>query len=302
MRQEEMGSRSATPPLWRARMRGRRASGRRPARTAIPHVPLVIATVAILAPFVWVLLSSLKPLPEFYGSPSLLPKHLTLDHYRYAFGNFPLLWHFYGNSVVVTTSSVILTGAIATLAGYAFARLRSRTSAVLFAIMVVSLYFPTQLTSTFALYELTAAMRLFDTYLGLILPYTSLYLPMYIFIMRTVFRQLPEELADAASIDGASTLQVFWRVMLPLARPGIVVVVILSFTHAWGEYLWARTLTSDAALTLGVGMNLIQTNMGGTELPIMAAAYTVAIVPPVILFVLLQRWFMRSLTQGALKF
>src|SRR5262245_41862698 len=103
MRQEQTGVGSASAVrLWRSRASRRSSSRGRPARTAIPHVPLVIATVAVLAPFVWVLLSSFKPLPEFYGSPSLIPRQVTLDHYRYAFGNFPLLWHFYGNSVVVT--------------------------------------------------------------------------------------------------------------------------------------------------------------------------------------------------------
>jgi ABC-type glycerol-3-phosphate transport system permease component len=191
---------------------------------------------------------------------------------------------------------------IATLAGYGFARLPFRLSNQLFWLMVLTLYFPTQITSIFAIFELTSWMGLQDTHLGLILPYIgSLYLPIHIFIMRTVFRQVPKELEESAALDGASALQTFRFIMLPLSYSGVVVITIIAFTFTWGEYLLARTLTIDNAMTIGVGLTAVQTNMGSTEFPVIAAAYFGAIIPPIVLFIVLQRWFMRGLTAGALK-
>jgi ABC-type glycerol-3-phosphate transport system permease component len=260
------------------------------------HGVMVLACVIVLLPFIWVLLSSFKTIPDFYHwPPSFWPKQFTLAHYAYAFGHFPLLWGYYANSWVITPTTVAAVVVISTMAGYAFARLPFRVGKGIFVVMVATLFFPVQIISVFVMYQLTSAMGLIDTRFGLILAYTSLLLPVYIFIMRTVFAALPGEIEEAAKVDGASNWQVFRKVMLPLAKPGIAVVVILSFVNVWGEYLWAETLTVSKAVPIGVGITQIQTNMGGTDLPVMTAAYVIAIVPPVLLFVALQRWFMGGL-------
>jgi ABC-type glycerol-3-phosphate transport system permease component len=267
------------------------------------HAILVAATLLVLLPFVWILSSALKSLPEFFRRPpTFLPEAPTLDNFFFVFNEFPVVWNFYFNSVIVTFVSVTVTVLIATLAGYGFARLRFPLREALFWMMVLTLYFPTQITSIFAIFELTTRMGLQDTHLGLILPYIgSLHLPIHIFIMRTVFQAIPRELEEASHLDGASTFQTFRLVMLPMAYPGVVVITILSFAFTWGEYLLARTLTIDQAMTIGVGLTTVQTNMGTTEFPIIAAAYFGAIVPPILLFIVLQRWFMKGLTDGAVK-
>ncbi len=289
---------STRSPDRRPRFRGRvvfRGLGR--------HLVLIGTTALVLLPFLWVLSSSVKTLPEFFHRPpTFLPQAPTLDNFFFVFNEFPVVWKFYLNSVIVTFTSVIITVIVATLAGYGFARLHFPYRDQLFWVMVLTLYFPTQIVSIFAIFELTSAMGLQDTHLGLILPYVgSLHLPMHIFIMRTVFREIPRELEEAASLDGASPFQTFRRVMLPLAYPGVVVITILSFAFTWGEYLLARTLTLDNAMTIGVGLTTVQTGMGSTEFPVIAAAYFGAIVPPIVLFIVLQRWFMKGLTAGALK-
>jgi ABC-type glycerol-3-phosphate transport system permease component len=274
---------------------------RRP-RGILAHVILAAICIVVSIPFFWLVSTALKTTAEFYTPPrTFFPREPTLDNYAFALGKFPQLWHFFGNSVIVTIVTVALTVIISAMAGYAFAKLESRFGTVVFWAMVATLFMPIQLTSLIVLYEITTTLGLYDTLLGLILPYTSLQLPMYIFIMRTVFMGIPKELDDAARIDGASTWRVFVQIMVPLASPGLIVVAIITFTHIWGEYLWARTLASDSALTLGVGINVIQTNMGSTELPVMAAAYSVAILPPLLLFIFLQRWFLGGVTGGALK-
>lgn len=287
----------------RTRRARRRFSLRRMVQGLGRHAILLLASAVVIVPFLWIVSSSLKTLPEFFQRPpTFLPNAPTLDNYFFVFNEFPVVWKFYFNSVIVTFTSVTITVIVATLAGYGFARLRFPYREQLFWLMVLTLYFPTQITSIFAIFELTSRMGLQDTHLGLILPYVgSLHLPMHIFIMRTVFREIPPELEEAASLDGASAFQTFRRVMLPLAYPGVVVITILSFTFTWGEYLLARTLTLDNAMTIGVGLTTVQTGMGTTEFPVVAAAYFGAIVPPIVLFIVLQRWFMKGLTAGAIK-
>jgi ABC-type glycerol-3-phosphate transport system permease component len=286
------------------RGRGRvRYRGGYTVRAIARHLVLLAATLTVILPFVWIVSASLKTLPEFFHRPpTFLPNAPTLDNYIFVFNGLPMVWKFYLNSVIVTSTSVTITVIVATLAGYGFARLEFPYRELIFWMMLLSLYFPTQITSVFAIFELTSWMNLQDTHLGLILPYIgSLHLPMHIFIMRTVFREIPRELEEAAALDGASPLLTFRKVMLPLAYPGVVVITILSFAFIWGEYLLARTLTVDNAMTIAVGLTGVQTGMGTTEFPVIAAAYFGAIVPPIVLFIILQRWFMKGLTAGAIK-
>ena len=267
------------------------------------HIVLSLLAVTILLPFAWIVLSSVKTLPEFFKfPPTFWPQAPTLEHYAYVLTRYDLIKRFYLNSLIITPISVVLTVSISVLAGYGFARFRFPFGRAIFWLIVLSLYFPTNITSIFAIFEMTSAMGLQDTKTGLILPYTALHLPIFLFVMYTIFKQIPRELEEAAYIDGASPFQTFFSIMLPLAVTGIVVIIILAFTAIWGEFLLARTLTTDNAMPIGVGLTAIQTNMGDTEFPILAAAYVGAIVPPVLIFAVLQRWFMRGLLAGALKF
>lgn len=269
----------------------------------VRHAILLALTAVVLIPFAWILVSSLKTLPEFFKfPPTFWPEAPTLDHYFYVLTKYDLIKHFYINSLIITPISVVGTVTVSVLAGYGFARFRFRFAMPIFWLMVLSLYFPTNITSIFAIFELTSAMGLQDTKTGLILPYIALHLPIYMFVMHTVFKAVPRELEEAATIDGASPYQTFLRIMLPLGATGIVVITILAFSAIWGEYLLARTLTSDNAMPIGVGLTAVQTNMGDTEFPILAAAYVGAIIPPIAIFGILQRWFMRGMLAGAIKF
>ena len=271
--------------------------------TIVRHTILLALTAIVLVPFAWIIVSSLKTLPEFFKfPPTFWPEAPTLEHYLYVLTKYDLIKRFYVNSLIITPISVLGTVAVSVLAGYGFARFRFRFASLIFWVIVLSLYFPTNITSIFAIFELTSAMGLQDTKTGLILPYVALHMPIYMFVMHTVFKAIPRELEEAATIDGASPYQTFWRIMLPLGATGIVVITILAFTAIWGEYLLARTLTSDNAMPIGVGLTAVQTNMGDTEFPILAAAYVGAIIPPIVIFVILQRWFMRGLLAGAVKF
>jgi ABC-type glycerol-3-phosphate transport system permease component len=267
------------------------------------HTLLMFFVAVILLPLTWILASSFKSVPELYRVPTtLFPTQPSIDSYRFVLTQVPRLPLYYENSVAVTTVSVVLAGAISCLAGYAFARLEFPGRDQIFWGLVVSLFLPTSITSLFAVYELTSRLQLLDTWLGLILPYTAGHLIVSTFIMRSVYMSVPGELEDAARIDGCGRLQVFARIMLPLGATGLAVTTILNFISIWGEYLIARTLTYEQARTLPVQIALLQPNTGEWHFNTVTAAYMLMFGPAFLVLVVLQRRFMRGLTEGALKF
>lgn len=266
------------------------------------HAILLGFVAFVLLPLIWIALSSLKSVPEQYRVPAtFIPQQPTLEHYSFVISKVPLLPVYYANSLVVSLASTFGTVAIACLAGYSFGRLDFWGRDRVFWGLVVTLFLPTSITSLFATYELIDRMGLLDTQLGLILPYTGMGMIFATFIMRSVFMGIPVELEDAARIDGAGPFQTFLRVMLPLAANGVVVVFILSFVSHWGEYLLARTLTSQRAMTLPVAIAGFQPQ-GEWYFSTMTAAYLLMFGPAFIVLAAVQRWFMKGLTEGAIKF
>src|SRR5207302_5863297 len=147
--------------------------------------------------------------------------------------------------LVVPTSTVLLTTICAVLGGYALVHLTLRGRAIILGLLVASLFFPTRVTSLIAIFETQRALGLINTTIGLVLPYVTLNLALSVFIMRGIFEQISHELVDAAKIDGAGAWRTLLSVLLPLTRNGIVVVIIVNFVTAWGEYLLGVTLTND---------------------------------------------------------
>ncbi|HEV8636636.1 MAG TPA: carbohydrate ABC transporter permease [Chloroflexota bacterium] len=286
---------AAVGARWRPRPRHVRAAAR--------HGALVLVGLVILVPLLWIVFSSIKSLPETYRTPpTFLPREPTLEHYAFVLTSLQALPSYYANSVVVTGSSVLASVLICSLAGYAFGRLDFPGRDPIFWGLIVSLFLPTSITSLFAVYELTDRVGLLDTRLGLILPYTAGALITGTFIMRSVFMAVPGELEDAARIDGAGAWGIFLRIMLPLGANGVVVVTILNFINIWGEYLIARTLTLEKARTLPVGIALVQpTTTGAWHFGTVMAAYMLMFFPAFVILVLVQRWFMKGLTEGAIK-
>jgi ABC-type glycerol-3-phosphate transport system permease component len=275
-------------------------------KLAVPvlrHAVLVLFCLVILLPLLWIALSSLKPVTEIYRVPtSLVPEQPTLQWYDFVLNKVPDLPRYYANSLIVTLSATLGSVAISCLAGYAFARLRFPGRDQIFWALIISLFLPTSITSLFALYELTDKLGLLDTRLGLILPYTNAGIIVAMFIMRSVFLSIPAELEDAAAIDGCGAFQTFARIMLPLAAMGVVVVTILNFIGTWGEYVVARTLTYESARTLPVAIATLQPQTGEWHFSTVAAAYMLMFGPPFLLMALVQRWFMKGLTAGGIKF
>jgi ABC-type glycerol-3-phosphate transport system permease component len=265
------------------------------------HAVLALFAFIVLFPIAWVLLLSIKSLPDAYQN-ELWPKAFDFGHYVYSLQKIPTLPRNFLNSVLVTTSTVILTTVCAVLGGYALVLLRTPGRSLILGLLVASMFFPTRVTAIIAIWEVQRELGLINVTWGLIFPYVTLSLALSVFIMRGLFETVPRELADAARMDGAGPLRMLLGVMLPLVSNGIVVVVIVNFVTAWGEYLLANTLMNDqSARTLPVVLASASGGMGAWAWPRIAAVYVMAITPGLLAFGFAQRWYMKGLQEGALK-
>jgi len=264
------------------------------------YLLVVVIIVFNLFPFVWALLSSFRPSSELF-STKLLPTALTLDHYAAVFKDARFVAAL-GNSVIVAGSTVVIALGLGSLCAYALGRLPFRfKGAVLYLILTMTM-FPT-ISVLSGLFVMLKTLNLFNSRQGLILTYLIFTMPFTIWVMTQYFRSLPRELEEAAYVDGASPLKVFWDILLPLTMPGLVSTGLLAFIQAWNEFLFALTFTvTDTMKTVPV---VISQFSGSTsfEQPwgsIMAGSMVVTI-PLVILVMVFQYRIVEGLTAGAVK-
>jgi ABC-type glycerol-3-phosphate transport system permease component len=268
------------------------------------HVFLIVLCLWVILPLLWVLLLSVKSLPD--GTQRYIwPQHFAdplWAHYRFVIEKGQAAVTAFKNSVLVTLLTVAASTITAVLAGYALVHLKTPFRLVVTGFLVASLFFPTRVTALLGIYNIQANLGLINQTWSLMLPYTALSVAISIFIMRGVFETVPKELVDSARVDGANSLRILGGIMLPLVRNGIVVVIIVNFVAAWGEYLLALTLMNDAdKRTLPVFIASSSGGVGAFLWPRIAALYIIAILPALITFAIAQRWFMKGLQEGALK-
>ncbi len=269
--------------------------------TVLRHAIIIFFCVTILLPILWVLLMSIKSIPDSYTG-SLWPREFDFSHYGYVFDKMPNVLTNFRNSIVVTLSTVAVTSLCAILAGYALVHLRLPGRALILSLLVGTLFFPTRLVSLIGIFQIQVGVGLINTLPGLILPYVTLNLALSILVMRGIYEQISYEIVEAAKIDGASSWRILWQIMVPLIANGIVVLVIVNFVTAWGEYLLAYTLTNDQSVrTLPVVLASTFGGFGEWAWPRLAAIYIMAIMPGLLTFAFAQRWYMKGLAEGALK-
>jgi ABC-type glycerol-3-phosphate transport system permease component len=272
-----------------------------PVGTIIRHIVLIIFVLIILFPLAWILILSVKSLPDAYQN-EIWPKKFNFTHYSYAWRHIPTLRTNFLNSVLVTLGTIVSTTVASVLAGYALVHLRTPGKALITGLLVASLFFPTRVTAFIGIYKMQDSLHLINNTYGLILPYTALSIAISVFIMRGMFETVPRDLNDSAKIDGAGPLRILLGIMLPLVRNGIVVVIIVNFVTAWGEYLLAsRLMNEQSHWTLPVVLASSSNGMGAWVWPRLAAVYVMAILPGLIAFGIAQRWYMKGLQEGALK-
>lgn len=269
--------------------------------TVLRHVVIIFFCVLILFPLIWVLLLSVKTLPEAYTS-NIWPSTFDFSHYRYSWNRIPTLRQNYLNSIEVTLLTVAVSTVCAVLAGYALVFLHAPGKRIILALLVASMFFPTRVTAFIGIWDMQRQLHLIDKPLGLIFPYTALTVAISVFIMRGVFESVPKDLVEAAKIDGAGPLRTLVGIMFPIVKNGIVVVIIVNFVAAWGEYLLAsRLMNNQENWTLPVVLGTVSGGVSQWAWPRIASVYIMAITPGLIFFAIAQRWYMRGLQEGALK-
>lgn len=265
------------------------------------YVFLVVFVFIVMFPFLWMLASSIKPLSELFGDKAFNPftNNPTLKNYVSVFVDYPFMRYLW-NSTVVATITTVYTVLVASFAAYSIARLNFKGKPIILGVVLSVSMFP-QVATISPIYIFLKNLGLTNSYLGLIIPYTTITLPLSIWLLVTFFRKIPFDLEEAAKIDGASLWQTYWKVIMPLAVPGIFTTAILVFIAAWNEFLFALTInTADKFKTVPVGIALFQ---GQYTIPWgeISAATVVVTVPLVIMVLIFQRRIVSGLTSGSVK-
>jgi ABC-type glycerol-3-phosphate transport system permease component len=268
---------------------------------ALRHVVINLFNLIILLPLAWVLLMSVKSFPDAMRG-DFWPKHFDFTHYTFVFHRIATLPINLFNSIYVTTATVLVTTFCAVLAGYALVHLKPIGAGFIVAALLVSLYFPVRVVSITSIYETQHSLGLINNTAGLILPYVTLQLAISILIMRSMFQLVPHEMFESARIDGAGHWRALWEIGIPMVRNGLVVIFIVNFVSAWGEYLLCLTLIDDEAKrTMPVVLAAAQGGQGQWAWPNLAAVYVIVVTPGIVAFTLAQRLFFKGLLEGALK-
>ena len=260
----------------------------------------VASAAVILVPVLWMVSAGLRPIKEILTyPPTLLPKALTFQYFERILAS-PKYQHFFLNSTVLALTTLVLALVLGSLAAYGFSRYRLPGGKVMLTGILVLLMLP-RVTLIVPYFRLAHLVGLYDTLTGLIIVNTAFLLPMSTWLLKGYLDSLPEELEEAAMVDGCVRLQALWKIVLPLAIPGLIGVGTFAFIGSWNEYLLAVVLTeTPRAQTLTVGLAAFFGEYVRDWNGIMALS-TIATLPLVAIFVLLQRWVVQGLSSGAIK-
>jgi multiple sugar transport system permease protein len=270
------------------------------ARQVLLWVGVAAIVVFCLFPFYWLINTSLKSGADLSGA-ALLPPSPTFDNYTSIFEDTAFT-NALRNSAIIAGSVTVLSLLVGSFAGYALARLHLPFKFLILAIVLSISTFP-PIAIAAPVFELWTDIGLYNTYLGLILPSLAFGLPLTVFIMASFFHDIPRELEEAALVDGATRLQAFRKVVIPLAAPGVVTAGLLVFIFAWNEFLFAITLTSTperrpvpAAIAFFTGSQQFEIPLGT-----ISAASVVVTVPLIVLVLIFQKRIVAGLTAGGVK-
>ncbi|HKL80656.1 MAG TPA: carbohydrate ABC transporter permease [Mobilitalea sp.] len=266
----------------------------------ISRIITVIVSLSVVYPLIFILLVSFKNNNEFYSDIWGLPKIWRWANYSYAWingsiGSYAL------NSIIVTIFAVVVSVILAAFAGYSLSKMHIPKAELIIAVLMCFNFIP-GVAIYIALYTQMISMHLNKTLWMLIFPYMAWQIPFGIYIFKKFFDSIPSELLEAARVDGSGEMRIFLRVILPIVRPAIATVVVFNFINIWGEYMWASIASSSsrAIQTLPVGLLYFRGEYG-IEWGPFAAAITIIVIPLMILFIYLQKYFIQGLTSGAMK-
>ncbi len=267
-------------------------------KTILLHAALVVGAAVTLFPLAWMLSASLMPTGEASAiPPSLLPSRPTLEHFRALFSRLALGRAFL-NSVLIAGGVTILSTLLNALAGWSLAKLRFPGRRRLFSSLLAAMVVPGQV-AMLPLFLLLRSLGLVDTMAGVILPAAASLFG--IFLVRQYALSIPDELLDAARVDGAGELKIFWRIGLPLCRPALVSLALFTFVGTWSDFMWPLiVLTDESRYTLPVALSGLL-GEHAVDVELMMAGAVVTVLPVLLLFLALQRYYIAGITMGSVK-
>jgi multiple sugar transport system permease protein len=262
------------------------------------HGTLMLVGVIFMLPFAWSIATSLKPFGDLFSpNPKFLPSTVYWENYRTVFerSNFD---RFYLNSIIVSVGRTVGQVAIASVAAFAFANLRFKGRDAIFFVLLAGLMVPDQVLIV-PRFILMRELGWFDTYQGLIIP--LIFSSFGAFMLRQYFLGIPRDFQEAATLEGANPLQIFWQIYLPLARPALAAFGFLAFLSSWNEFLWGLTVTSSSDMrVIPVGLALLQ-GQYFTNNAVLLAAANLATIPLLVAFMFFQKHLVEGVALSGLK-
>jgi len=296
------------PPLPVAPERGRRADdesttsaaeSRGRAARVVLYAILIVCLILMVGPFVWMLLGSFKPQGEFLRTPpTWLPEQPTTNNYDRLFAQLDFPRYFFNSTVIalaVTAGNLVFS----TMLGWSLAKLRFRGKRLLLALVLGTLMLPASAT-LIPLFILMSSLNLVNTYPGLVLPFLAG--PFGVFLSRQFFAGLPDELIEAARIDGASEFGIYWRIAMPLAAPILATLGILTFLASWNGFIYPLVMAQEPEMyTLPVALATFATGQFQADHGMLMAGSMMLVVPVLLVFILMQRWITEGIATTGLK-
>ncbi|MBW4084374.1 carbohydrate ABC transporter permease [Paenibacillus sp. S150] len=260
---------------------------------------LSLFAIMNIIPIFWMIINSFKEEQEYAANPFSFPTTLHFSNYTKAWEIANMNIYFL-NSLLITFVSLVVTVLLGSLAAYFLARFTFKLRGFTYALFLLGMLVPIHAT-LIPIFLIMQKLSLIDTYLSLILPYTAFHLSLTVFILEGFMRGFPKDLEESGIMDGAGVFRIFWSIILPITRPAMATVVILNFIYNWNEYLFALVLiTSNSLKTLPLGL----ANFVGVETAsytLQMSALTIALVPILIFYLLLQKQLVTGMTAGAVK-
>ncbi|MBA3310327.1 MAG: carbohydrate ABC transporter permease [Nocardioidaceae bacterium] len=288
----------STPPPSRVTRKGRGASAGDVGVNVFSHVVLIGWSVLVVVPFIWALVASTKTSREIFAEPWSLPASPQWKNFSSAWDKG--VGDYLFNSLVVVTGGVVLTMLLGSMAAYVLARYEFKGNRFVYYLFAAGMMFPVFLAIV-PLFFVVDNLGMLSTYRGLILVYTAYSLPFTVFFMHAFFRTLPTTIAEAAVMDGCSHTSVFFRVMLPMAKPGLLSVGLFNVLGQWNQFVLPRFLSPEKPVLAQGIANLLASQRYEGDWGALFAALTVAMVPVIVVYLVFYRQVQAGLTGGTLK-
>lgn len=263
-------------------------------------LPLIVLVLWTIGPIVWAVSASFKPPLELFGSVNIWPANPTINSYRTVLFETDF-FRFFLNSVLLSVTSMVIAISVSAAAGYGFSRYAFKWRHALLLLVLIPRLVP-RVSLVVPLYQVLDQIGLLDTYVGLIIVYSATAVPLSTWILAGFFHGLPREIEEAAEVDGASTFQRFFKIALPLAAPGLLVVAVLAMREAWNEFPFVLAFTSSAEMrTLPYQLFLLRDTLGIPDWSMIQAFTILSIAPLIIVYLAFEKQIVAGLTSGAVK-